>query len=79
MFWEDTEIPVRITTQSMRLQLRPILSEDGLSFDVLLSHEDKMPFSISKENVFIYGHVPCGCCGKRLFIQCIPLWIQILL
>ncbi len=67
LFWQDTDIPVRITTQSLRLQLKPILSEDGLSFDVLLSHEDKIPFSITKDDIFIYGQVPMWVMWKKTF------------
>ncbi len=67
LFWEDTESPVRINAQSMKLQLKPKLSEDGLSFDVLLSHEDKMPFPITGEDIYIYGQLPIWVLWKRAF------------
>ncbi len=67
LFWEDTESPVRINAQSMKLQLKPRLSEDGLSFDVLLSHEDKMPFPITGEDIYIYGQLPIWVLWKKAF------------
>ncbi len=67
LFWKDTDIPVRINTQSLRLQLKPKLSENGLSFDVLLSHEDKVPFPVSGDDVYIYGQVPIWVLWKKSF------------
>lgn len=67
LFWEDTDIPVRIFSKSLRLQLQPRLSEDGLSFDVLLQHEDKLPFSITGDEVRIYGQVPLWVLWKKGF------------
>ncbi len=67
LFWEDTEQPVRIETTPMRLQLSPRLSEDGLSFDIMLSREGKLPFSISGEKVSFYGQLPLWVCWKNSF------------
>ncbi len=67
LFWEDTEQPVHIQTQSMRLQIKPIISEHGLSFEVLLSQEDKTPFTISAENAFFYGQMPIWVLWKNTF------------
>ena len=58
LFLEDTDKPVRIETQSMRLQLRPKFLEEGLSFEVMLSQEDKVPVAISGEDVHFYGQLP---------------------
>jgi len=58
LFLEDSDKPVRIETQSMRLQLRPKFLEEGLSFDVMLSQEDKVPVAISGENAHFYGQLP---------------------
>ncbi len=58
LFLEDSDKPVRIETQSMRLQLRPKFLEEGLSFEVMLSQEDKVPVAISGEDVHFYGQLP---------------------
>lgn len=68
LFWEDTEQPMRIVTQTQRLQLKPHISEYGLSFELLLSHDEKPPFSISKEEeIFFYGHLPLWVLWKKTF------------
>lgn len=67
LFLEDTEEPVRIEAQTMRLQLRPKLSEDGLSFEFLLSQENKTPFVISDDQVFFYGQLPLWVLWKNTF------------
>ncbi|GAB6176293.1 DEAD/DEAH box helicase [Desulfobaculum senezii] len=58
LFWKDTEQPVRIEPKTMRLKVSPIISEDGVTFDVLLDHEGKVPFSIKGEEVYFYGQLP---------------------
>jgi len=67
LFWEDTDQPVRIEAQTMRLQLKPCISEDGLSFELMLSQEDKMPFSISGESPYFFGQMPLWVLWKRTF------------
>ncbi|WP_291319465.1 DEAD/DEAH box helicase [Desulfonatronospira sp.] len=67
LFWEDTEQPVRVETTSMRLQLSPRLSDEGLGFDIMLGREGKLPFSISGEKVFFYGQLPLWVCWKNSF------------
>ena len=67
LFWEETEQPVRVETTPMRLQLRPKLSEDGLSFEIMLGREGKIPFSISGEEIFFYGQLPLWVCWKHRF------------
>jgi non-specific serine/threonine protein kinase len=58
LFLEDTDQPLRIVKQTMRLQLKPQMRDDGLSFDVMLRHEGKTPFSIAGKEVYFYGHLP---------------------
>ncbi len=67
LFWEETEQPVRVETTPMRLQLKPNLSEDGLSFEIMLGREGKIPFSISGEEVYFYGQLPLWVCWKHRF------------
>ena len=67
LFFEETEQPVRIVSAPMRLQLSPTLSEDGLSFEIMLGREGKLPFSISGEKVFFYGQLPLWVYWKHSF------------
>jgi len=68
LFWRDTEQPVRIEAKTMRLQLSPQLSEEqGLTFDVLLGREGKVPFSITGQEVYFYGRLPIWACWKQGF------------
>ncbi|MFW5490394.1 MAG: SNF2-related protein [Desulfovibrio sp.] len=67
LFFEDTEQPVRIERKTMRLQLTPTLSEDGLSFDLMLGAEGKPPFSILGQEVFFYGQMPLWVLWKGTF------------
>ena len=68
LFWRDTEQPVRIESKTMRLQLSPKLSEDqGLTFEVLLGREGKVPLSIAGQEVYFYGRLPIWACWKQGF------------
>jgi len=67
LFWGDTDQPVRIETQSMRLQLKPHISEEGLSFEIMLSQEEKVPFPITGEQVYFYGQLPLWVLWKNTF------------
>ncbi|MFP4392336.1 MAG: SNF2-related protein [Desulfohalobiaceae bacterium] len=67
LFLEDTDQPLQIQSQSLRLQIKPQISEHGLSFEVMLSHEDKTPFSISGEKVFLYGQMPIWILWRQTF------------
>ncbi|EMG35716.1 DNA/RNA helicase, superfamily II, SNF2 family [Desulfocurvibacter africanus PCS] len=58
LFQGDTDQPVRVERKTMRLQLSPALSENGLAFDIMLSREGKQPFSITGEDAFFYGQMP---------------------
>lgn len=66
-FWEESEQPVRIESTPMRLQLRPKFTDDGLTFDVMLGREGKVPFSILNQNVSFYGQLPLWVCRKHSF------------
>jgi len=67
IYWKDTEQPVRIESRTMRLQLSPILSEEGLRFDILLGRPGKPPFSILGHEVYFYGHLPLWVCWNKSF------------
>ncbi|EPR37329.1 SNF2-related protein [Desulfovibrio sp. X2] len=67
LFQADSEQPARIQRKTMRLQLTPQLSEDGLSFDLMLSAEGKPPFNISGQEVFFYGQMPLWVYWKGTF------------
>ncbi|WP_028586740.1 DEAD/DEAH box helicase [Desulfocurvus vexinensis] len=67
LFWQDTEQPVRIEVKTMRLRLSPVIADEGLSFDVMLSREGKVPFSIRGQEVFLYGRMPLWVCLKQTF------------
>ena len=67
LFWEDTDQPLRIKSQMMCLQLKPIISEQGLIFDIMLREDNKTPFSISGEEIFFYGHLPLWVLWKNTF------------
>ncbi|WP_457571230.1 SNF2-related protein [Desulfovulcanus sp.] len=67
LFFEETEQPIRVVSAPMRLQLSPTLSEDGLSFEIMLGREGKLPFSISGEKVFFYGQLPLWVYWKHCF------------
>jgi len=68
MFLRDTDIPIRIESRTMQLKLSPELSEEGLSFDILLSDEGKPPFSIMDDDeVFFYGRLPLWVYWKQGF------------
>ncbi|MBU1002916.1 MAG: DEAD/DEAH box helicase [Proteobacteria bacterium] len=67
LFLRDTEQPVRIQSKTMRLRLSPVLTDTGLSFEVLLGREGKIPFPIGGEEVFFYGRTPIWVCWKQAF------------
>ncbi len=67
LFQGDTEQPARVQRKTMRLQLTPQLSEDGLFFDLMLSAEGKPPFSITGQEVFFYGQMPLWVYWKGTF------------
>jgi non-specific serine/threonine protein kinase len=67
LFWQDTDQPVRVESQSMRMLLKPQISEHGLSFDILLGQEDKVPFSIAEQEVYFYGQIPLWLLWKKTF------------
>ncbi|MGE4299877.1 MAG: SNF2-related protein [Desulfovibrionaceae bacterium] len=67
LFWRDTDQPCRIESKTMRLMLKPVLSEVGLSFDVLLNREGKKPFSIMEQEAYFYGQLPLWVCWNKGF------------
>jgi non-specific serine/threonine protein kinase len=67
LFFEETEKPVRIVSTPMRLQLKPTLTEDGLTFEVMLGREGKIPFPIKGEETFFFGDMPLWVFWKYTF------------
>ena len=68
LYLRDSDQPVRIEKKTMQLKLSPQLGEEGLTFDILLSSEGKMPFSIMGEDeVFFYGRLPLWVFRKHAF------------
>ncbi|MFW5837308.1 MAG: SNF2-related protein [Desulfovibrionaceae bacterium] len=67
LYHEDTDKPVRIESETLQLKLSPQLSEDGLSFDILLAREGKSPFSILGQDIFLYGRLPMWVYWKHGF------------
>ncbi|MCF8038057.1 MAG: DEAD/DEAH box helicase [Desulfohalobiaceae bacterium] len=67
LFWQDTEQPVSVETQNIRLGLKPDISEQGLRFDILLTQEDKAPFSISGQEVYFFGRLPLWVLWQKKF------------
>ncbi len=66
--WQDTDQPVTVESKTLRLQIRPRLSEDGLNFDLLLGRDNKQPFSITGEEIYFYGQFPLWVCWKQQFL-----------
>ncbi|MBG0777503.1 MAG: DEAD/DEAH box helicase [Desulfovibrionaceae bacterium] len=67
LFWKDTDQPCRIESKTMRLMLHPQLTDEGLSFDVMLHREGKPPFSIRGEEVYFHGQIPLWVCWSNGF------------
>lgn len=67
LFWEETEQSVRIESTPIRLQLRPKFTEEGLTFDIMLGRDGKVPFSILNQDVSFYGQLPLWVCLKHCF------------
>lgn len=67
LFWEETEQTVRIENTPIRLQLHPKFTDDGLTFDIMLGRDGKVPFSILHQNVSFYGQLPLWVCLKHCF------------
>ena len=68
LFWQDTDSPCRIKSQTMRLKIKPDFQEDrGLSFSLLLHQENKPPIPITGSEMTLHGHMPLWMCWKRAF------------
>jgi non-specific serine/threonine protein kinase len=67
LFYKDTEQPVRIEKKPVRLQLTPTMTEEGLSFELLLGSDGKPPLSILGEEIFFYGQLPLWVLRKNTF------------
>jgi len=67
LFWRDTDLPCRLEDKTMRLMLKPKLTDDGLKFDVMLGREGKPPFSILGQEAYFYGQMPLWVCWNKHF------------
>ena len=66
LFWKDTDHPCRIYDRPMHLKIRPIVSDEQLSFDVLMHTEGKPPLSIMDDtNVSFHGQLPLWVCRNK--------------
>ncbi|HDQ40221.1 MAG TPA: DEAD/DEAH box helicase [Desulfonatronum sp.] len=66
--WQESDLPVTVESKTLRLQIRPRLSEDGLNFDLLLGRDGKTPFSITGEDVHFYGQFPLWVFWRQRFL-----------
>ncbi len=66
-FWRDSDNPCRVEEKTMRLMLKPKISDDGLSFDVMLGREGKPPFSILEQEAYFFGQLPLWICWNKGF------------
>ena len=79
LLWQDTDITCRIESTPFSLKLKPNLSEDGFSFDVLLRREGRPPIRIGQhhggeddhpeheEPVTFHGQMPLWVCHHHNF------------
>jgi non-specific serine/threonine protein kinase len=69
LLWESGEFPCRIEATPFILKLKPMLDDEGFSFDVLLQREGKEPFSIMDEpgDITFHGQMPLWICYKHDF------------
>ena len=68
LFWEDSDSPCRIEQNFMQLRFQPDFSEEtGLTFDVLLHREGKLPVSIASTGTTFHGQTPVWVCWKHCF------------
>lgn len=68
LFLRDTDQPVRIESKTMQIKLSPHLSENGLSFEILLAREGKPTLSIMGESeIYFYGRLPLWVYWKGAF------------
>ena len=68
LFWKDSDSPCRIEQRTMQLKFRPDFHEAaGLTFDVLLHREGKLPISIEGTETTFHGQMPLWVCWKQSF------------
>jgi non-specific serine/threonine protein kinase len=68
LFWRDTDIPCHIQQRTMQLKFRPDFQEGlGLTFEVLLQREGKLPIAISGTDASFHGQMPLWVCWKQNF------------
>lgn len=67
LFLQDTDKPLSIETQTLRCQLKPSISEQGLSFELLICQDGKTPTSITGEDVYFYGNMPLWILWRNKF------------
>ncbi len=68
LFWQDTDSPCRIDPSAMTLKFHPSLVEGvGLTFNVLLTRENKPPITINDGSVTFHGYRPMWVCWNHCF------------
>jgi superfamily II DNA or RNA helicase len=68
LYLRESDQPVRIETKTMQLKLAPKLTEEGLSFEILLSRDGEAPFSIrGDDEVYFYGRMPLWVYWRKCF------------
>ncbi len=72
LFLEDTDKPIKIHTQTVNLQLKPIMSERGLKFDLVLKQSEDFYISITDEKeLFLFGDLPIWVLWRGTFFPAI--------
>ena len=68
LFWQDSDTPCRIEQRTMQLKFKPDFKEEnGLTFEVLLHREGKLPVSIEGTETTFHGQMPIWVCWKHSF------------
>ncbi len=70
LYWQDTDKNSYIENTHFVLKLKPEISDDGLSFSVLLVHEGRPPISLMQQNeddITFHGQMPIWACYNKNF------------
>ena len=70
LLWRDSDKNCRIESTPFALKLKPHLTDDGFSFEVLLQREGRQPLSImgaQEEEITFHGQMPLWVCYNHSF------------
>lgn len=68
LFWQDSDTPCRVEQRTMQLKFRPDFNDElGLTFQVLLHREGKLPVSIEGDGTTFHGQMPLWVCWNHCF------------